>query len=365
MNAVEISFIKNLFEMQNDVAEDSIKALQKQNKHLYIFGAGVAGKLIKQTLERNNITVFGFVDNAAVRVGTTLEGVPVVPFSTMADDKNKTVVIGSVAYHHEMIDQCLSGGVLEEDICFADFLHYEGRTEVLDYFKANIDAIVQIYQHCADQDSRELFMANLLYQLNRDRRHYHGKLSPLSRQYFEADILPALDEEVYFDCGAKDGDTVLAFHAQRQGKYKKVLAFEPDGANFEVLQRNTNMLRQVVNVNKGVGESAQTLSFKGNIGGHSAFAPEGDLKAEIVPLDQFAEEKPTLIKMDIEGFELSALKGAGHCIKNFKPRMAICLYHKPKDIVELPKYVLSQREDYTLHLRLYRDFGHDLVCYFV
>lgn len=364
INASE-ELIKTILQNTYDAAGAAITALQCSKRHIYIFGAGAAGLLVKQNLESFHLSTYRFVDNNTSKHGTLIDGIPVVSFSELLADANRTVIIGTVEFHGEVVTQCIDGGIPLNDICFADFLHYDGEDVVLNYFCENVNSIVEIFEHCADQESRDLFAINLLYQISRDRRHYNGKLSPLSKQYFDPDIIQTNDAEVYFDCGAKDGDTALMFHNFSNGIYKKTITFEPDKDNFELLMKNTERFNRVENINAGVGEFEEQLAFNGEKGGHSAFDDNGDLTAKIVPLDKYIDRKPTFIKMDIEGFELSALTGAKETLKVLKPKLAICLYHKPCDIVSLPKYILSQRNDYKLYLRLYRNFGHDLVCYCV
>ena len=73
----------------------------------------------------------------------------------------------------------------------------------------------------------------------------------------------------------------------------------------------------------------------------------------------------TFIKMDIEGGELSALKGAKESICKWRPRLAISLYHKNEDIIELPSYVVSLVEDYKLYIRHYCSDWWETVLYVV
>lgn len=366
MNDMSREFIYRLLNAQHDYAEEAIKTFQERKKKIYIFCAGVAGKLIQSNLEHFGISVYRFVDNDAKKIGTEVNGIPVISFQELtADTAPKIIVVGTVAFHDEIVCQCLDGGISLEEICFADFLHYEIKETTRNYFLENIDAIINIFDRCVDEESKDLFITNLLYQFTRDRRHYQGRLAPLFQQYYEPDIIQLGEDEVYFDCGAKDGDTALAFHSLRNGKYKKIIAFEPDRKNFELLKENLAQLTKVENINAGVGETEDVLAFNGNIGGHSSFSSSGELQAQVVPLDRYIKEKPTLIKMDIEGFELSALKGARQILNQCQPKLAICVYHKPCDIVELPKYILEQNGNYKLFFRLYRNFGHDLVCYCV
>ena len=74
-------------------------------------------------------------------------------------------------------------------------------------------------------------------------------------------------------------------------------------------------------------------------------------QVDVVALDTYAKEFPTIIKMDIEGFELEALKGAENIIRTLKPKLVICIYHKILDFYEIPMYLKSLVPEYKFKVR--------------
>ena len=50
-------------------------------------------------------------------------------------------------------------------------------------------------------------------------------------------------------------------------------------------------------------------------------------------------------------------------IRNRKPKLAICVYHKAGDILEIPTFILQLRPDYQLYLRHYSFEQSETVLY--
>ncbi len=74
-------------------------------------------------------------------------------------------------------------------------------------------------------------------------------------------------------------------------------------------------------------------------------------------------ERATFIKLDVEGAELETLKGAERTIKEYKPRLAISIYHKPSDIYEIPELLMEYRSDYKFYIRHYTSYVWETVLY--
>ena len=72
---------------------------------------------------------------------------------------------------------------------------------------------------------------------------------------------------------------------------------------------------------------------------------------------------PTLIKLDIEGAEPDALKGAEKLISQYQPDLAVCVYHTPGHLWELPMLMNRLLPNHQLSLRVHRFNGFDTVAY--
>ena len=59
----------------------------------------------------------------------------------------------------------------------------------------------------------------------------------------------------------------------------------------------------------------------------------------------------TYIKMNIEGAEIDALKGAAGSIARWTPKLAIAVYHRPSDLWQIAEVVRGLNPNYDLYLR--------------
>jgi hypothetical protein len=73
--------------------------------------------------------------------------------------------------------------------------------------------------------------------------------------------------------------------------------------------------------------------------------------------------KVDFIKMDIEGAELKALKGAKQTIKKFKPKLAIAIYHSMEDFVTIPNWILNLNLDYNIFIGHYTIHSEETICF--
>ncbi|MDR1688871.1 MAG: FkbM family methyltransferase [Clostridiales bacterium] len=181
------------------------------------------------------------------------------------------------------------------------------------------------------------------------------------RQYFDLPELNFKQNEVFVDCGSFNGATISAFKLWNKEPFE-CIAFEPEKTMAEII-RNKVPYAKVINA--GVWDENGILRFRTSGSSLMQIADSnGDNELQVVRLDdELKDRRVTFIKMDIEGSEMNALKGAEEIIRKQKPKLAICIYHKLEDIWEIPQIILNYRPDYRLYLRHYSIHLNETVLY--
>lgn len=167
--------------------------------------------------------------------------------------------------------------------------------------------------------------------------------------------------DVVIDGGAWAGDTALYF-ADAVGAGGHVHGFEFVDANLSLLERNLALnarLADRIDIARSAlwDASGEALPYESSggvtqVGGE---ARAGSRQVETETLDDFVErarlERVDLVKLDIEGAELRALRGAEQVLRRFRPKLAIAAYHEPEDLATIPAYL----DDLDLGYELFVD----------
>lgn len=229
--------------------------------------------------------------------------------------------------------------------------------------KHNPQRLQNIFDDLVDEESVKTLRDVLLFRLTGDRTFLSNYEVKLEEQYFE-DFLDLNSIEVFVDCGGFDGETTKIF-TKKCPNYKKVYFFEPSLKNLNVAKQNLKTVENVDFINKGVSDRDETLRFNASLGSGSNIAPDGEETVDVVKIDNYLKDKNALLKMDLEGWEMNALRGAEKSIKEFRPNLAICIYHKASDFYEVHEYVKKITDQYkNIYVRHYSQGWNETVMYF-
>jgi len=153
-------------------------------------------------------------------------------------------------------------------------------------------------------------------------------------RFYEEDLLTALCDQLgpgdlVVDVGANIGNHTIFFAAICECR---VLAIEPDPANFAHLEQNVrlNHLESRVTLIRGAasdsaGASARIISrTPGNSGAVSVALTDDDTGIPSLRLDDLEmPEPPKLVKIDTEGMDLAVLKGGSRLLATHDPVVVV------------------------------------------
>ena len=178
------------------------------------------------------------------------------------------------------------------------------------------------------------------------------------------------------DAGACWGDTALSF-ALEVGATGIVYCFEFVEQNIEVfnenLRLNPELAERIRIVPRPISDQSDRAVYYMAHGPSTRVATAkqrtADTEVRTISLDDFVIsngiQKVDLIKMDVEGAELDALKGAKATILKHHPKLAICVYHRKRDFIDIPRFIsgLGLRYEYVLTHSTIHAYETVLLCH--
>jgi FkbM family methyltransferase len=356
---------------------DSIKRQIKSSKYVCVFGIGaISYPIISSINNFTDIKIDFLSDNDQAKWGkiyhNDLKCISPDELEKYKDD----IAILITTQHYKKIYQQL----LKKDFkkIFA-VTEYRLLNDVYFKNKQNLQKIkknaLKVLDILADERSMEIMFTLMKnwFDFNVDETGYEEIFS--NDQYYPAGIIKLSDNESFIDVGAYNGDTVFDFLKRTNNKFDSIFAFELDSKNFKEMELavdklGINLKRRIKLYNLGLLDEKKDVYYEtGGSGMQSTFInvinTASDCGKTVRLSDVLKNEKVTFIKMDIEGSEPQALSGAEEIIKKQKPKLAICVYHKPEHLWEIPLYLKKIMPEYKIFFRHHTPLEYETVCYAV
>lgn len=223
-----------------------------------------------------------------------------------------------------------------------------------DFFAENRDALEHACGLFDDQGSREVFIGRLKALLAGNSAYI-----PIAshREYFHPLVHPE-SGDIMIDGGVSDMVGMQKEFARAVGERGQIFGFEPIPSMAESAGRQLAGLSsyhlQCAGLARESGEAVfDDLRDSSRISSSADMKP-GQVRCQLTSIDEFCAKnhlgRINCIKLDVEGAELDALKGAEKTIRRCMPRLIVCLYHKPVDMYEIPLWIKETAPDYRLYL---------------
>lgn len=190
-------------------------------------------------------------------------------------------------------------------------------------------------------------------------------------QYFEKRCVEKIiNEGGFVDVGAFDGTDSIHFFNWVRNNNQKVWAFEPDDFQYKICKQRLDLYQNAKVYNVAVSNKSEKrkMVMMHNMGSYIEKQKTGvedrGIRITTIALDEIlANENVGYIKMDIEGFEEKALLGTENIIREQKPALAVCVYHKREDIWRIPNLLYEFNPDYRFLFGHYSIGQVDTVLY--
>lgn len=210
----------------------------------------------------------------------------------------------------------------------------EGDRNRILYYRQNMEKILELLPCYMDEESYRVMNEYIRTYIEKDAYKYTEIPSKYKYFYDEGkkELYSHLEHEVWVNFGASTGDSLFIFF-QNGLKAEKIYAIEAEKERYDHLVENIKLLPP---------KMQETVVAK------HVFVDEKTDLSELVD-----NKAITLINADIEGAELEMLHLLKDKIRQDHPVLALCMYHKKEDLIEIPSYIRQLYDGYRFALRKY------------
>lgn len=335
----------NIFENQTSVWN----YLKNDDKPVVLYGMGDGADKVLEAFEKFSIKAVAVMASDDFVRGQSFHGFTVKKLSELESELGEFNIALCFASQLDGVMNTIKAVAKKHTTLVPPVPVFGDKIFDEDFIRDNGVMIEQVENLFADKTSREVYRGVL-------RFYYTGELSLLDEITTQKDeafnnILRLGDNEVYVDLGAYNGDTIDEFLHYSGGKYKKIIALEPNGKNFEKLKSHCGAMEHTQLWQLGAYSHSTVLTFNNKTGRNSAIAESG-VQTRVCDVDTLlAGMAATYVKADVEGADFETLLGMEKTLKVFKPKLNISAYHRFEDIFRLPLFIKRLNPDYKIYLR--------------
>ena len=350
---------------RNDVVAKAHQAITSGNS-TYIWPAGQMGRLFYERFKEAGYNNMYLVDSNPQTKNA-------ISPNDITDAQNSVLIIATLK-HANIITAAAAEIGLSDSVMyyesvallpehlqdFPDDFYISTFIMLKEHLLGNKERYIAMYNALDDELSKERFIDNMLFRLTGDMEYTFPWDESLP-QYFNS-LVPKFDEEsVIIDAGGYTGDTLEVF-LQNNSRFKAYYLFEPD-SELLAKAKTVSADKRITYICKGLSDTVGEASFMTDGGMGGSITENGNVTISLSTIDAEVKDKVTFIKMDIEGAELSALKGSRKTIIDDKPILAISLYHKASDYLDIFEFILSCNPHYKFYIRHHLDYYAETVLY--
>lgn len=356
----------------SDAVSSVIEAIRTQKKKMIFFGAGRMARMFIKTYceEKQQLPLPAYIcDNNRSLWGEKIAGVSIVSpeelkNETMEDVENVVIVMAQVLPFTmlESLQSPYESGGLQK---YYHLIMPLSQMETYLFYCENHERVDRVYEALADEQSKYAYKKYFQYLME-------GNLTfPTiftANAYWENDIIGRLkDDEVVVYAGAYDGEHMSL--ALNSNPNIELHGFEPNKNCAALLDEKYSHLSNVHIHKVGLGDKAEQLCFDNTVGSSAmtvfdATRPERVYDTiDVDQMDHILNGRVDLIALDIEGDEIKALHGAERIILEYRPVLAICVYHRIEHYVEVMETIQHICPGYEFYFRQHSIVPHESVLY--
>jgi FkbM family methyltransferase len=363
-------YIKNVRHVEEEIF-DAIKAAPDP---VVLWGAGELSWYITSYLRSHGIEPACMCDNNPAKHGTMHLGLPVYSYDVLKEKlapqggKYHIIVSTGPQYKDAIFSQLMMAHE-KNPVWYLRGYEVCGEKITYQYVCQHQQQFEEAYSSLSDEFSKTVFINVLNAKLSGNFSLYNKVMR--GTEYFDEEIVKLQENEVFLDVGAYKGQDIVEFVQRTKGKYDGIIALEPDRKTLAILQNTVNGhgIRDVEVHVKGAWHKHAFLHFHDGREGSSRVSETVDAafpstSIEVDTIENVLQgRRVTYISMDIEGAEHNAVLGAEQTIKKWRPKIAVCVYHKREDLFDLLLLLKSFVPEYKFYMRHYTDNQTETVLY--